>query len=217
MQDLKPTALNLWLYLSKNSHKVSYKEALSYAALKNWGIGSDKSYRTAVKELIDKGYLEQTSGNTYTFHQMPVDVETCENSESKIAAVATRKDNEIKYIDKMWEMIRDFAYEVCGYGIHKDTERLIYSIFAEEYNMPQNDVELLFKKHLFNDESVRAAYTLFWQANKEEQNMYRNILFSVMDAKLVNIRKNFERIRSEKIKAITTTNEDEYIKNRNGK
>lgn len=104
----------------------------------------------------------------------------------------------MNHIDKIWEMIRNIAHEVCGYGIHKEVELLIYSIFAEEYNIPANDVELLFKEHLFDDESVKAAYVLYWQADKEEQSMYGNMMFSIMDARLSNIRKNFERIKGER-------------------
>ena len=216
-KNLTSEAFVLWLAI--NSWTDEGEFALSNKMMREEWSFTDRTYRLCVHQLIDKKYLVPVNerSNIYIFYEDGFENNSSKFSTKPDTADAAKCEGEMKYIDKMWEMIRDFAYEVCGYGIHKNTERLIYSIFAEEYNIPQNDVELLFKKHLFDDESVRAAYTLFWQANKEEQNMYRNILFSVMDAKLVNIRKNFERIRSEKIKAITTTNEDEYIKNRNGK
>jgi hypothetical protein len=70
MSDLKGEAFKLWVYLGKNIN--GYTFALSPVdAITNWGIGSKSSYTRAVKELIDKGYLVETSPNHYDFYELP--------------------------------------------------------------------------------------------------------------------------------------------------
>lgn len=71
MLDLKGEAFKLWCYLDKNQN--GYTFALSKVDALNWGIGSKSSYDRAVKELIDKGYLFNVSGNSYNFYELPKD------------------------------------------------------------------------------------------------------------------------------------------------
>ena len=69
MIDLKGEALKLWLYLGKNQN--GYTFGLSKVDAMKWGIGSKSSYDRAVKELIEKGYLVETSANHYDFYEVP--------------------------------------------------------------------------------------------------------------------------------------------------
>lgn len=70
MKDLKGEAFKLWLYIGKNQN--GYTFALSpIDAINEWGIGSKSSYTRAVRELIDKGYLVETSPNHFTFYELP--------------------------------------------------------------------------------------------------------------------------------------------------
>lgn len=70
MNDLDGATFKMWTYLSKN--QKGYQFALSKVdAVKNWGIGSKSSYDRAVQELIDRGYLVETSKNHYTFYESP--------------------------------------------------------------------------------------------------------------------------------------------------
>lgn len=69
MQDLKGETFKLWSYLGKN--QSNYEFALSKADALNWGLGSKSSYDRAVKELIEKGYLVETSPNHYDFFEVP--------------------------------------------------------------------------------------------------------------------------------------------------
>ena len=71
MLDLKGEAFKLWCYLDKNQN--GYTFALSKVDALNWGIGSKSSYDRAVKELIDKHYLVNVSGNSYNFYELPKD------------------------------------------------------------------------------------------------------------------------------------------------
>ena len=54
VQDLKGSALKMWLYLNKNQD--DYKFELSQKACQLWGIKKD-SYYDGVRELESKGYL----------------------------------------------------------------------------------------------------------------------------------------------------------------
>ena len=70
MNNLKGEAFKLWCYLAKN--QPGYVFALSSVdAVKNWGIGCDKSYDRAVRTLIERGYLIETSKNHYDFYEIP--------------------------------------------------------------------------------------------------------------------------------------------------
>lgn len=69
MLELKGEAFKLWCYLDKNQN--GYTFALSKVDALSWGIGSKSSYDRAVKELIDKGYLINVSGNSYNFYELP--------------------------------------------------------------------------------------------------------------------------------------------------
>ncbi|WP_418841586.1 hypothetical protein [Ruminococcus sp.] len=57
-------SMKLWLYLAKN--KPDYKFDLSCAECGKWGLKPD-AFHTAVKELINKGYLLKNKANEYTF------------------------------------------------------------------------------------------------------------------------------------------------------
>lgn len=67
--DLKGEAFKLWMYLGKNQN--GYTFALSKVDAIKWGVGSKSSYDRAVKELIEKGYLVETSPNHYDFFEIP--------------------------------------------------------------------------------------------------------------------------------------------------
>lgn len=71
MLTLKGEAFKLWCYLDKNQN--GYTFALSKVDALNWGIGSKSSYDRAVKELIEKGYLVNITGNSYNFYELPKD------------------------------------------------------------------------------------------------------------------------------------------------
>ncbi len=69
MIDLAGETLKLWLYISKNQPEHTF--ALSKVDAIKWGIGSKSSYDRAVKALIEKGYLVETSKNHYDFYEIP--------------------------------------------------------------------------------------------------------------------------------------------------
>ena len=67
--DLKGEAFKLWIYLGKNQN--GYTFALSKVDAIKGGVGSKSSYDRAVKELIEKGYLVETSPNHFDFFEVP--------------------------------------------------------------------------------------------------------------------------------------------------
>ena len=68
-KDLRPHALVLYLYLASNAD--NYTLALSPVAVRE-AIGMARStYNDQVQNLIDKGYLVLSHGNTYDFYEVP--------------------------------------------------------------------------------------------------------------------------------------------------
>ena len=68
-RDLRPYALVLYLYLASNAN--NYTLALSYAAVHE-ALGMSRStYNDQVENLIFKGYLVHSHGNTYDFFEVP--------------------------------------------------------------------------------------------------------------------------------------------------
>mgnify|MGYP003530351307 FL=1 len=71
MINLKNETFKLWCYLNKN--QKGYEFALSKVDALKWGIGSKSSYDRAVKELIEKHYLVETTSNHYDFYELPIE------------------------------------------------------------------------------------------------------------------------------------------------
>jgi hypothetical protein len=69
MIDLKGETFKMWIYLGKNQNGHTF--ALSKVDAVKWGIGSNSSYNRAVNELIEKGYLVETSSNHFNFYEIP--------------------------------------------------------------------------------------------------------------------------------------------------
>ena len=71
VQDLKGSALKLWLYFNKNQD--GYQFELSQKACHNWGIKKD-SYYAGVEELVSKGYLVPiyVGSNIYKFYEKAI-------------------------------------------------------------------------------------------------------------------------------------------------
>lgn len=67
--DLKNETFKLWLYIAKN--QKGYTFGLSKVDAIKWGIGSKSSYDRAVKELIEKKYLVETTSNHFDFYEIP--------------------------------------------------------------------------------------------------------------------------------------------------
>ena len=95
---LKAGAFKLWIYFSKNQN--GYEFALSNKAVEeNFGIKKDQ-YDTAIKELIEKGYLIETSNNHFTFEEKPtfekLEKTTFKNGEKPLLKV-------VKNHNQKWE------------------------------------------------------------------------------------------------------------------
>lgn len=68
MNDLKKgSSFKLWMYFAKNQN--GYEFDLSRVDCNEWGIKTD-SYHSAFEDLTQKGYLENTKGNRYIFHEL---------------------------------------------------------------------------------------------------------------------------------------------------
>ena len=61
----------LYMYIAKNQDKYSFP--LSNVLFCSWANCGRSAYNTAVKELIEKGYLVQTEGSktAYSFYEYP--------------------------------------------------------------------------------------------------------------------------------------------------
>lgn len=80
MNDLKNSALKLWLYLNKNQQGFQFE--LSRQAALGFGIKKD-SYYSAIDELLEKKYLKiaKENSNVLLFYEMPYDDERWEEEE----------------------------------------------------------------------------------------------------------------------------------------
>lgn len=75
-KNLRGLELNAFLYLSSNQDK--YEMALSTEDMAQQMGGSVRSYQTAIRSLIDKGYLVQNRKNRYDFYDFPDEAITAE-------------------------------------------------------------------------------------------------------------------------------------------
>ena len=67
MNLLKPNTFKLWCYMAKNQNNHTF--ALSCVdACKFCNMGRN-TYLTGIQELIEAGYLVNTSGNSYDFYE----------------------------------------------------------------------------------------------------------------------------------------------------
>ena len=82
VQDLKGSALKLWLYFNKNQD--GYHFELSQKACQDWGIKKD-SYYAGVEELVSKGYLVPiyVGSNIYKFYEKAIAEKPKEFSENE--------------------------------------------------------------------------------------------------------------------------------------
>lgn len=65
---LKPNTFKLWCYMAKNQNNYTF--ALSCVEACGFCKMSKPTYLASVQELIDNGYLVNTSGNNYDFYEM---------------------------------------------------------------------------------------------------------------------------------------------------
>lgn len=68
MSSLKPNTFKLWCYMAKNQNNYTF--ALSCADACSFCKMSKPTYLASVQELIECGYLVNTSGNSYDFYEM---------------------------------------------------------------------------------------------------------------------------------------------------
>lgn len=67
MRNLTPIAYLLWDYFSGNQEGYQFS-LYKVKVMKDTGI-TEYSYKKGIKELTDKGYLVNTSGNSYEFYE----------------------------------------------------------------------------------------------------------------------------------------------------
>lgn len=87
MLNLKPSTVKVWFYFAKNQQ--GYEFDLSSVAVCNFCNISDKTYREAIKELVDKRYLVQVNKNTYDFYEIPKEIEYPKNGAKIICHTST--------------------------------------------------------------------------------------------------------------------------------
>ncbi len=84
----KPSTFKLWLYFAKNQN--GYEFELSAVAVANFCGITEKSYREAVKELIEKRYLIQRGdSNIYDFYEVPKEIEVPKDKSKIVCHTST--------------------------------------------------------------------------------------------------------------------------------
>ena len=71
MVNLTPSGFKLWTYFDKNQE--GYTMAVGPSSVVEWGI-KRSTFKTAMNELIEVGYLVETSPNHFSFYEMPQEV-----------------------------------------------------------------------------------------------------------------------------------------------
>ena len=70
MKDMTPAQFKVWFYFAKNQNNYTFE--LSSVAVQEFGNISDKTYRDAVKTLIEKRYLiKRSDSKIYDFYEIP--------------------------------------------------------------------------------------------------------------------------------------------------
>lgn len=70
MKDMTPAQFKVWFYFAKNQNKYTFE--LSSVAVQEFCNISDKTYRDAVKTLIEKRYLiKRSDSKIYDFYEIP--------------------------------------------------------------------------------------------------------------------------------------------------
>lgn len=89
--DLKSGAFKLWVYLAKNQNNFTFGLS-NKAVAEQFGIKKDQ-YDSAVKELIEKGYLIETAKNIYQFKELSekATIKSGKKTQSKVAETNTEK------------------------------------------------------------------------------------------------------------------------------
>ncbi len=87
---LKPSTFKVWMYFAKNQD--GYEFDLSSVAVCSFCNISDKTYREAIKELVEKRYLLQRHKNTYDFYEVPQELEVPKNGDKIICHTSTYID-----------------------------------------------------------------------------------------------------------------------------
>lgn len=84
MKDLSETKAGfmLWYYFAENQN--GYEFALSSKAVENATGIKIKAYNSAIAAMIEKGYLVNTKGEYYVFHEIPVRENEDDNDNSVI-------------------------------------------------------------------------------------------------------------------------------------
>lgn len=85
--NLKPSTLKVWLYFAKNQD--GYEFDLSSVAVCNFCNICDKTYKTAIKELMEKKYLVQREKNVYDFYEFPIEFKEPKNGDRIICHTST--------------------------------------------------------------------------------------------------------------------------------
>lgn len=65
---LKPNTFKVWCYMAKNQNNYTF--ALSCVDVCAFCKMSKPTYLSSIQELIEAGYLVNTSGNSYDFYEM---------------------------------------------------------------------------------------------------------------------------------------------------
>lgn len=91
-RDLRAHAFLLYLYFSANAD--GYTFALSPKAIQEEIGMAPSTYRDQLRILIDKGYLVQTGGNTFSFYEKPRPQAVASNQDLNKRATPVSSDEE---------------------------------------------------------------------------------------------------------------------------
>ncbi len=93
MNDLTPAHFKVWFYFAKNQNEYNFE--LSSIAVQNFCNVSDKTYRDAIKAMVEKRYLIRRGNSiVYDFYEIPPKAEMVPDGSTIVCHTTTTLTDE---------------------------------------------------------------------------------------------------------------------------
>ena len=144
MKDLAETKAGfmLWYYFAENQN--GYEFALSSKAVEAATGIKVKAYNSAIAAMIEKGYLVNTKGNYYVFHECPVILSQDNAADENTKSVMPSQDNGYPLTAQRVMLSEDKAYppaaqEILQYYNNNTYDNTFCATSTQSVEAPQEN------------------------------------------------------------------------------
>ena len=148
MKDLAETKAGfmLWYYFAENQN--GYEFALSSKAVEAATGIKVKAYNSAIAAMIDKGYLVNTKGNYYVFHECPVILSQDNAADENTKSVMPSQDNRYPLTAQRVMPSQDKTYppaaqEILQYYNNNTNDNTICETASQSSAAPQEEIKTM--------------------------------------------------------------------------